>query len=226
MQEELAETFPYFHLLAFSVVGEGICDDCGVVFIDDVVLGVAGGEDTDGSAHGNSGAEEGGCDYVLVVDQGFVHLVKCGIGDGLTGTVASFGMGGGFGAGFSWEVARDLMFSLGVHGRDELRWGRLLPLAPLSQILPSFNVGGVSGLFGWQLWLGARGLGGISVSTGGGVGVRSRVRFIVISVVVVCSLLLPPSLLLRVGVGGGAGPSRFRGGPAYVWLRGVVVVSG
>jgi len=126
VQEELAETFPYFHLLAFSVVGEGVCDDRGIVFVDDVVLGVAGGED-DGSADGNSGAEQGECGYVLVVDQGFVDSVKCGIRDGLTGTVASFGTGGGFCGGFSWEVARDLTFSLGVHGRDELGWGSLLP---------------------------------------------------------------------------------------------------
>ena len=47
-------------------------------------------------------------------------------------------------------------------------------------------------------------------STGGGAGVRSRVRFIVIGIVVVCSLLLPPSLLLQVGVGGGIGSSQFR----------------
>ena len=62
------------------------------------------------------------------------------------------------------------------------------------------------------MWLGGRGLGGSSVSTGVGAGVRGRVRFVVIGVVVVCSLLLPPSLWLRIGVGGGTGPSRFRTG--------------
>ena len=98
VQEELAETFPCFHLLAFSIVGEGVCNDRGVVFVDDIVLGVTGGED-DGSTHGDSGAEEGGCGYVLVVNQGLVDSVKRGIGDGLTGTVASFGVVGGFGGG-------------------------------------------------------------------------------------------------------------------------------
>jgi len=100
VQEELAETCPYFHLLVFSVVGESICDDRGIVFIDDVVLGVAGSED-DRSTHGDLDAEEGGCGYVLVVDQGFVDSVKRGIGDGLTGTVVSFGIDGGFGGGCS-----------------------------------------------------------------------------------------------------------------------------
>jgi len=100
MQQELTEAFPYFYLLVFSVVGEGVCNDRGIVFVDDVVLGVAGGED-DGCAHGDSGAEEGGYGYVLVVDQGFVDSEKRGIGDGLMGTIASFGVDGGFGGGCS-----------------------------------------------------------------------------------------------------------------------------
>ena len=100
MQEELAETFPYFHLLAFSVVGEGVCVDHGIIFIDVVVLGVAGDED-DGPVPGESGAKEGWCSYILVVDQGFVDSVKYGIGDGLTGPVVSFGVDGGFGRGCS-----------------------------------------------------------------------------------------------------------------------------
>jgi len=109
-------------------------------------------------------------------------------------------------------MACDFTFGLGVHGQDELGWGRLLPLTPLSQVLPSFNIGGMCGLFGWRLWLDSRGLGSVSVSMGGGAGVRGRVRFVVIGVVVVRSLLLPSSLLLRVGVSGDAGPSQFRGG--------------
>jgi len=211
MQEELAKAFPYFHLLAFSVVGENVCDDRGIVFVDDVVLGVAGGED-DGSAHGDSGAEEGGCSYVLVVDQGFVDSVKRGIGDDLSSIVVSFGVDGGFGGGFSWEVACDLTFSLEVHGRDEIGWGWLLPLAPLSQVLLSFNVGSMCGLFSWQLWLGGQGLGGVSVSTVGGVGIRGRVWFVLVGVVVIYSLLLPPSLLLWVCIIGGTSPSLFREG--------------
>jgi len=59
VEQELAEALPDFNPLALAVVGEGIGDDCRVVFIDDVVLGVGGGED-DGSTHGYPGAEEGG----------------------------------------------------------------------------------------------------------------------------------------------------------------------
>jgi len=59
VEQELAEALPNFDLLALAVVGEGVGDDRRVVFIDDVVLGVGGGEDN-GSARGYPGAEEGG----------------------------------------------------------------------------------------------------------------------------------------------------------------------
>jgi len=75
VEHELAKALPDFDLLTLAVVGEGDGDDCGVVFIDDVVLGVDGGED-DGSAYGYPGAEEGGGGYVLVVNQGFIDLVE------------------------------------------------------------------------------------------------------------------------------------------------------
>ena len=59
VEQELAEALPDFDLLALAVVGEYVGDDRHVVFIDDVVLGVGGGED-DGSTHGYPGAEKGG----------------------------------------------------------------------------------------------------------------------------------------------------------------------
>jgi len=48
MEQELTETLPDFDLLALAIVGEGVGNDRHVVFIDDVILGVGGGED-DGS---------------------------------------------------------------------------------------------------------------------------------------------------------------------------------
>ena len=59
VEQELAEVLPDFDLLTGDVVGVGISDGCRVVFIDDVVLGVGGGEDNE-SVHGYPGAEEGG----------------------------------------------------------------------------------------------------------------------------------------------------------------------
>ena len=106
MEQELAEALPDFNPLALAVVDEGIGDDCRVVFIDDVVLGVGGGED-DGSTHGYPGAEEGGGGYFLVVDQSFVESVEGCIRDDLACDVVSFSVGGGFGGGRGREVARD-----------------------------------------------------------------------------------------------------------------------
>ena len=124
MEQELAEALPDFDLLALAIVGEGVGDDRRVVFIDDIVLGVGGGED-DGSTQGYLGAEGGGGGYVLVVDQGFVDSVEGCIHDDLAGDLVSFSVGGSFSGGCGREVARDLALGLGVHGRDKLGCGGL-----------------------------------------------------------------------------------------------------
>jgi len=67
MEQELAELLPDFDLLALAIVDEGVGNHRRVAFIDDVILGVGGGED-DGSMYGYPGAEEGGGGYILVVD--------------------------------------------------------------------------------------------------------------------------------------------------------------
>jgi len=95
VQKELAVVFSYFHLLVLAIVGEGVCNDFGVVFVDDVVLGVSSGED-DGSTHGDPGMEEGGCGYILVVYQSFVDSVEGSVHDDLTDGVVSFGVDTGF----------------------------------------------------------------------------------------------------------------------------------
>jgi len=209
VEQELAETFPDFNLLALAVVGEGVGNDCHVVFIYDVVLGVGGGED-DGSRHGYPGAEEGGGGYILVVDQGFVDSVEGCIRGDLAGDVVLFSVGGGFGGGCSREVARDLVLGLGVHGWAELGHGRLLCLGFLPQVLPSFNVGGVCGMFGWWAWLGSGCFGGVGVCMDAGAVVGRRAA----GVVFVLGGSLPLSLpfFLWVGAGVALAPSWLSGG--------------
>jgi len=126
VEQELAKELPDFDLFALAIVGEGIGDDRRVVFIDDVVLGVGGGED-DGSTHGYPDAEEGEGGYILVVDQGFVDSVEGCVRDDLAGDVVSFSVGGGFSRGRSRKVAPDLALGLGVHGWDKLGWAGFLP---------------------------------------------------------------------------------------------------
>jgi len=209
VEQELAEALPDFDLLALAVVGEGVGDDCRVVFIDDVVLGVGGGED-DGSMHGYPDAEEWRGGYVLVVDQDFVDSVEGCIHGDLAGDVVSFSVGGGFGGGCSREVARDLALGLGVHGRDKLGHGRLPCLGFLPQVLPSFNVGGVCGVFGWWVWLGGGCFGGVGVCTGAGAVVGRRA----VGVVFVLGGSLPLSLpfFLWVGAGVALVPTWLSGG--------------
>jgi len=196
VEQELAEALPDFDLLALAVVGEGVGDDCRVVFIDDVVLGVGGGED-DGSTHGYPGTEEGGGGYILVVDQSFVDSVEGCIRDNLAGDVVSFSVGGSVSGGRGRKVAHDLALGLGVHGQDKLGCAGLSSLGFLLQVLPSFNVGGVCGVFGWWVWLGDGCFGGVGICVGAGAIVGRRV----VGVVFVLGGSLPLSLTLFLWVG-------------------------
>ena len=91
-------------------------------------------------------------------------------------------------------MAHDLTFGLGVHGQNKLGCSRLPSLVLLFQVLPSFDVGGVCGMFGWQVWLGSRRFGGFGIRVGTGIGVCRWVVGVV--VVLSSSLPLPLSLLL------------------------------
>jgi len=196
VEQELAEALPDCDLLALAVVGEGVGDDRRVVFIDDVVLGVGGGED-DGSTHGYPGAEEGGGGYILVVNQGFVDSVEGCIRDDLAGDVVSFSVGGGFSGGRGRKVAPDLALGLGIHGRDKLGCGRLLSLGFLLQVLPFFDVGGVCGVIGWWVWLGDGCFGGVGVCASAG----AVIGWTVVGIVFVLGGSLPLSLSLFLWVG-------------------------
>jgi len=209
VEQELAEALPDFDLLALAVVGEYVGDDRHVVFIDDVVLGVGGGED-DGSTHGYLDAEEGGGGYILVIDQGFVDSVEGCVHDDLVGNVVSFSVGGSFSGGRGRKVARDLALSFGVHGRDKLGCGRFPFLGFLLQVLPSFNVSGMCGVFGWWVWLGDGCFGGVSVCAGAGAIVGRRVVGVVF--VLGGSLPLSLSLFLWVRADVAWAPSRLSGG--------------
>jgi len=196
VEQELAEALPDFDLLALAVVGKGVGDDRCVVFRDDVVLGVGGGEDN-GSTHGYPGAEEGGGGYILVVDQGFVDSVEGCVRNDLAGVVVLFSVGGGFSGGRDRKVARDLFLGLGVHSRDKLGCGRLPSLGFLLQVLPSFDVGGMCGVFGWWVWLGDGCFGGVGVCAGAGAVIGRRV----VGIVFVLGGSLPLSLSLFLWVG-------------------------
>jgi len=209
VEKELAEALPDFNLLVLAVVGEGVGDDRRVVFVDDVVLGVGGGED-DGSMHSYPGADEGGGGYILVVDQGLVDSVEGYVCDHLAGDVVSFSMGGGFSGGRGREVARVLTLGLGVHGRDTLGFGRLHSLGFLLQVLPSFDVSGVCAVFGWWVWLDDRCFGGVGICAGAGAVIGRRVVGIVF--VLGGSLPLSLSLFLWVGTNVAWAPGWFSGG--------------
>jgi len=198
MQEERSVAFPYFHLLARAIVGEGVCDHCGVVFVDDFLLGVSSGED-DGFVHGDMGTEKGGCGYILVVDQGFVESVERIIRDDLAGRVVSFSVDGGFSGVRSWEMACDLSFGLGVHVWDRFGCSGLLSITLLPQVRPTFDVGGICGLRCPQVWLGrwcSSGV-GVHICVGPSVGGQA----IRVGVIVCGSLLLSPPLFLWAGAG-------------------------
>ena len=207
--QKLAKALPDFDLLALSVVGESISDDRRVVFIDDVVLDVGGGEN-EGSTHGYPGAKEGGGGYVLVVYQGFVDSVDGCICDDLTGDVVSFSVGGGFSRGRGRKMACNLAVSLAVHGRDKLGCGRLPSLGFLLQVLTSFNVGGMCGAFGCWVWLGGGFFGGVSVCVGASAIVGWRVVGILF--VPSGSLSLSLSVFLSVGAGVAWSPGWLSGG--------------
>jgi len=142
---------------------------------------------------------KGGGGYILVVEQGFVDSVEGCIHDDLVGDVVSFSMGGGFGGGRGWEVARNLALGLGVHGRDKLGCDGLPSLGFLLQVLPSFNIGGVCGMFGWWVRLGDGCFGGVGVCAGAGAVVGRRA----VGVVFVLDGSLPLSLPFFLWVGAG-----------------------
>ena len=159
-------------------------------------MGVGSGED-DGSAYGYPGVEEGVGRYVLVVNQGFVDSVESYVHDDLAGDIVSFDMSGNFSREHGWEMAPDHRLGLWVHGRDKLGCGGLPFLGFLLQVLPSFNVGGICGMFGWWMWLGGGCFGGICVCAGDGAIVGRRV----VGVVFVLCSSLPLSLSLFLWVG-------------------------
>jgi len=196
VEQELAEALTDFDLFALAVVGEGVGDHRRVVFIGDVVLGVGSGED-DGSAYGYQHAEEGGGSYILVVDQGFVDLVESCVHDSLAGDIVSFGMGGGFSGRCGREMACDLALGLGVDGRDKFGCGGLASLGFLLQVLRSFNVGSVCGMFGWWVCLGGGCFDGVGVYVGAG----AVVGWLVVGIVFVLGSFLPLSLSLFLWVG-------------------------
>ena len=124
--------------------------------------------------------------------------------------VISFGVESCFSRGGTREVACFLVFGLGVYSRDKLGCSGLPYLGFLLQVLPSFNVGGVYGMFGWCVWLSGGCFGSISIPVGAGAVVGRWAVDIV--VLFGSSLPLPLSLFLWFGTGVAWAPSRLGGG--------------
>ena len=84
VEEEAAVGLSDLDVIVGFEVGEGVCDDLDVVFVDDTVAGVVSGEDDGGTVVGQAGADEGWDGDVFVVDQRGVDAEEGGVGDCLT----------------------------------------------------------------------------------------------------------------------------------------------
>jgi len=78
VQQELAKAFSDLHSLTFSIVGERVLNDRSVVFVYNIVLGVAGRED-DVAADRDTCTDKRRCKDVLVINNCGVDMAERGV---------------------------------------------------------------------------------------------------------------------------------------------------
>jgi len=141
MQQELAVSFSDLHLLTFTIIGEGVFDDCCVILIDDIGLVVTGGED-DVATHCDPCIDKRRCEDIFVIDNCGVDTTERCIRCDLACVVVLFSRDH-IRSLLIGEVTRDFPFSLGVGRSDKLGHGDLLIfLASDFQGRPSWGGGG------------------------------------------------------------------------------------
>jgi len=178
VKQKLAEALANFHLLALSMVGESIRNDGGVVFVYDVIVCVAGGEDHRAMCGDSCSDKRGGKD-IFVVDQDGVDLSECHIRHSLL-FGEEFGVlhtSCGVVAVVIEEVAGYFSFGLWVFCRNEF-WCRGLRLVgTMWNGFPPVGLGGNSLWCGRWCW-------------GGYVGSGSRVSCCIFDRILLCEFRL------------------------------------
>ena len=113
-------------------------DDRDVIFVDHIVLVITRGEDNH-TTYGNSGADEGRYENVLIVNKGGVNPTERNICQTLPLSVGFLRLGSCAGSIVVLKEAGHFLFGLPVFGRDEFRH---LSLCPQRYCFPSACIGG------------------------------------------------------------------------------------
>ena len=101
-------------------------DDRDVIFVDHIVLIIIRGEDNR-TMYGNSGADEGRYENVLIVDKGGINPTEHNICQTLPLSVGFLRLGSCAGSVVVLKEAGHLLFGLRVVGRDEFWHWSLRP---------------------------------------------------------------------------------------------------
>ena len=139
----MAEAFTNLHFCRFLIIGKGVCNDRGVILIEDVVLCIPSGEN-DVASHCDPCADESGYKDVLVVDDCSIYPSERCIHYHLPCGVMLFNLDG------VWFLMGKLTchFSLGLG-----KFGRRDPFVLLSTNLQGCpSCGSSSRCLHWESW--------------------------------------------------------------------------
>jgi len=115
-----------------------VLDDQDAIFVDHIVLVITRGEDNRTTC-GNSGADEGRYENVLIVDKGGINPTECNICQTLLLSVGFLRLGSCAGSVVVLKEAGHFSFGLCVFDRDEFRHRSL---RPRRYCFPSACIGG------------------------------------------------------------------------------------